>query len=120
MGSFFKKRKESLSFALRGIRIALHQSNFRVMVSSAAIVVALAFFLMISKGEWLILLLVIGLVLSLEMLNTTLETMLDLLEPNFSEKIGVIKDLIAGAVLISCIVAVLTGLMIFVPKIFLW
>jgi len=116
MKSFFRKRQESFSFAIQGLKIALRQPNFKIMICIAVIVMGLAGFLGISREEWLILLLIIGIVLSLEVLNTTVETLLDLVQPQFSPKVKVVKDLVAGAVLISILVSVATGIIIFLPK----
>lgn len=116
MKSFFRKRQESFSFAIQGLKIALRQPNFKIMICIAVIVMGLAGFLGISREEWLILLLIIGIVLSLEVLNTTVETLLDLVQPQFSPKVKVVKDLVAGAVLISILVSVTTGIIIFLPK----
>ncbi|MCD6568780.1 diacylglycerol kinase family protein [bacterium] len=116
MKSFFRKRQESFSFAIQGLKIALRQPNFKIMICIAVIVMGLAGFWGISREEWLILLLIIGIVLSLEVLNTTVETLLDLVQPQFSPKVKVVKDLVAGAVLISILVSVTTGIIIFLPK----
>jgi len=116
MKSFFRKRQESFSFAIQGLKIALRQPNFKIMICIAVIVMGLAGFLGISREEWLILLLIIGIVLSLEVLNTTVETLLDLVQPQFSPKVKVVKDLVAGVVLISILVSVTTGIIIFLPK----
>ncbi len=116
MKSFFRKRQESFSFAIQGLKIALRQPNFKIMICIAVIVMGLAGFWGISREEWLILLLIIGIVLSLKVLNTTVETLLDLVQPQFSPKVKVVKDLVAGAVLISILVSVTTGIIIFLPK----
>jgi diacylglycerol kinase len=90
------------------------------MLISALVVILLGFILKISYFEWLIFILIITIVLSLEALNTALEKILDYLEPNLSDKIRIIKDSIAGAVAISIFASLIIGLMIFLPKIYIF
>jgi len=113
----FKKLLHSLFYAFKGIRYAFSQQSFFLMFVIAIGIICLAFFLKISYFEWLTMILAIGLVLSLEALNTTWEKTLDFLEPHLCEKVEIIKDLIAGAILISCLTALILGFIIFLPKI---
>jgi diacylglycerol kinase (ATP) len=71
------------------------------------------FYFNICGTEWLILLLCIGLVLSLETINTAIEYLVDFVEPNQNSKAGAIKDLSSAAVLIASIISVIIGIMIF-------
>ena len=75
------------------------------------------FALKISRYEWLAVLILFGLVISFEMMNTAIEGIVDMISPEFNGQAGKIKDIAAGAVLASAIVAVIIGLWIFVPKI---
>ena len=68
--------------------------------------------------EWCIILLVIGMVLAAELMNSAIEMLTDLASPAYSKKAGRLKDMAAGAVLITAITAVIVGLIIFIPKIF--
>ena len=77
----------------------------------------LGFYLNIEKADWLALLIVIGLVIVAEMINTSLEYLTDIVSPQYNEKAGKVKDMAAGAVLIAAIVAVITGSIIFIPKV---
>ena len=104
--------------AIQGIKYACSQQNFFLMILLAIGTISFGFFLKVSYFEWLILLVIIGLILSLEMFNTVTETTLDLIEPNQCPKVKKIKDVIAGTVLVACLMAVLVGLIIFIPKIF--
>lgn len=81
------------------------------------IIIASGFILKINYFEWLICLLLFGLVISLELVNTAIETTIDICEPNYNEKAKFAKDTIAGAVLISAILSIVIGLIIFLPKI---
>jgi len=115
----FKKWLESLNYAFEGIKYALGQQNFFLIVVIAIIVILLSFYFEISEIEWLIVILAMGLVISLEALNTIWEKTLDILEPQFSERVKNIKDLVAGAVVIACLTSLVIGIIIFLPKILL-
>ena len=74
------------------------------------------FFMHITTTEWLFQTLAIGLVMSIEGINTAVEKIADFIHPNFHEKIGFIKDIAAGAVFFAALTAVAIGLIIYVPK----
>ncbi len=112
-----KKRLLSFSFAWKGIRYHFTtQHNAWIQLSVALLVIVTGFFLHVSSAEWCILLLCTGLVLSMEVVNTAIETLSDTLHPGISSGIEKVKDVSAAAVLIISIVAVITGLIIFVPR----
>lgn len=79
----------------------------------AFLTIVLGFVFKITSTEWCIILLCCGLVLSLEMVNTAIEHLVDLVSPDFNEKAGLIKDLSAGAVLVAAILSAITGLVIY-------
>ncbi len=114
----FKKLSQSFKNAFQGLKAVTKEHSFYLMLLITLLILLLAFFLKISFSEWLVLTLLIGLVLSLEIFNTALEKLLDFLQPNHSEKVKIIKDLVAAAVLIISLVSVVIGLFIFLPKIF--
>ena len=68
--------------------------------------------------EWILQLLSIGLVLSIEGLNTAVEKVADFIHPEYHEKIGDIKDVAAGAVTFAALIAAIIGLIIYIPKLF--
>lgn len=70
----------------------------------------------ISLNEWIAITIVSGLVILTELINTAIEQLADFVEPERNEKIGLIKDYCAGAVLISAIIALIVGALIFTPK----
>jgi len=70
----------------------------------------------LSAVEWMICLLCFGLVIGAEMMNTAIESIVDLVSPQKQKLAGKAKDIAAGAVLVSAIVAAIAGLIIFVPK----
>ena len=74
------------------------------------------FFMHITTTEWLFQTLAIGLVMSVEGINTAVEKIADFIHPNFHERIGFIKDIAAGAVFFAALTAVAIGLIIYVPK----
>ena len=109
MHSFFK----SFTYAYKGIKVALSQRNMRVHMLCAIIAIVTAYILNISLTEWCMILICIGSVLSLEIINTAIEALVDLVEPNQNPLAGKVKDLAAGAVLVFSIIAAMIGIMIF-------
>ena len=85
-------------------------------VISAAVIIA-GIFLKISKMEWIICIILFGLVIGGEMLNSAIETVVDIAMPEINPKAKFAKDVAAGAVLIFAISSAIIGLIIFIPKI---
>ena len=107
---------ESFRFAFAGLWYALRtQRNARIHLCFAAGAIALGVWLGLSATQWAVLVLTIGFVLASEMLNTVAESLVDLLSPGYHPLAKVIKDVTAGAVLLSAITAVIVGLVIFGP-----
>ena len=104
---------KSVSFAVNGLKLAWHEKHFKIHLVAAVLSITLGFILDITVMEWCIILVCIGAVLSLEMINTGIEHLVDLVEPNFNPKAGAIKDLAAGAVLVFSVISALIGIMIF-------
>ncbi len=71
----------------------------------------------LSQVEWLFIVIAIGSVLTAECLNSAVEKMLDYLKPEIHPKAKVVKDLSAGAVLLTVLMSVVVGLIVFIPKI---
>ncbi len=115
--TFFTGRLKSIGFAFHGAR-KLITTEHSVMVQStiALLLVAAGFYFNISQTEWLFQTLAIGLVLSVEGLNTAVEKVADFIHPEFHERIGFIKDIAAGAVFFAALTAITIGLIIYVPK----
>ncbi len=113
-----RKRIKSFSYAFAGIRLLItSQHNAWIQLAIGTLVVLAGLFFRIGRLEWCCVLACIGAVLSLEAVNTSIEHLADTLHPDRSEGIRKVKDLAAGAVLIASIVAVVVGLLIFVPYI---
>jgi diacylglycerol kinase len=110
---------KSFSFAFDGIASALKQEpNFRIHIILGLIVLVAAYFLKFTSIEWLILILTIFFVLVLELINTTLEQLVDLVSPEVQPKAKIAKDVSAAAVLLSAIFSIIVGAILFLPKIF--
>ena len=112
----------SLEFALTGIFTAIKEErNMQKHALSALLVVIAGFVFQVSAIEWLFLLLSIFLVVSFEIINSAIENVVDLASDyHFSMLAKNAKDMAAGAVLVISGFAVITGLIIFVPKIWDW
>ena len=112
------KRLKSFVFAFRGIlQVLTKEHNFWIQCVIAIIVVVSGFFFGISRMEWLFVVLAIGLVLSAEIFNTAIESLVDFISPDFNRKAGLIKDIAAGAVLLVAITAAVIGCLVFIPYI---
>ena len=114
-----KKRLKSFGFAFKGlVTLVRTQPNARFHLLATSCVVALAVILSVSRMEWAILSLAIGLVWTAEALNTGLEFLSDHVAPQWHELVGNAKDVAAGGVLAASIAAAVAGLLIFLPHIF--
>ena len=104
----------SVRCASNGIRYALTtERNIRVHLLVFILVLIASFILEISKIEFLLILGVSAVNFSLELTNTAIERLADKVSPEYNEQIGVVKDVMAGAVLMSSIFAIIVGLIIF-------
>ena len=116
ISSFIIGRLKGCGYALKGMLLLLKtEPSIQVQAVIAIIMTALGFYLNISKTDWMLQIFSIGLVMSVEGVNTTLEAMADFVHPEFHSKIGFIKDVAAGAVFIAAITAVVIGLIIYIP-----
>ncbi|MEI8096757.1 MAG: diacylglycerol kinase, partial [Candidatus Moraniibacteriota bacterium] len=108
----------SFFYAIKGIIFAIrNEKNFQIEVLVGAFVVGLMFFFPLSGSERSLVLLSIALVLTLELANTALERVMDILKPRIHPYARVIKDVMAGAVLLATLSAIAIGLVIFSPYI---
>ena len=113
-------RARSFKHAFRGIGIMLRtQHNAWVHMVAAIVAIVLGFKFDISHAEWSVLVLAMGFVLASETFNTAMEIDIDLTSPEYHPYAKATKDVAAGAVLISVVVASVIGLIIFLPKIIL-
>jgi diacylglycerol kinase len=112
-----RKFIRGFGYAFNGVwHAAASQLNFRVHLVAAVIAAYGGWALGVSPDEWLWIILCIGLVLAAELFNTAIEFLTDLVSPEHNKKAGLVKDMAAGAVLITAVCALMIGLIIFVPK----
>ena len=113
-----KERLASFKHAFAGLKSLLFfEHNSRIHIIAAILAISLSIVLKISLIEWLIIVLVIGLVFVTELLNSAIENLADEVCQNFNERIKRVKDHGAAAVLVSSIVALVVGVIVFGPKI---
>ena len=107
---------KSIRHSVSGIVFALaRERNFQIECGVAMAVIIFAFWFPLLPFEWALLVLVIGWILTLELINTIFERILDIVKPNVHPYVRVVKDMAAGAVLIAAFVAILVGIFIFLP-----
>jgi diacylglycerol kinase len=112
-----KSRLESFKFALNGLLLLLkNEHNSRIHILAAIIAIVMGIIMKLDHYEWSLLVIVIGAVFLTELLNSSIESLADLIDPEFNELIMRAKDYSAAAVLISAIVAIVVGGLIFIPK----
>lgn len=107
----------SFKYALQGILYFFtRDKNGKIELCFAVLAIALGFVCNISQLEWCAIIFCIGIVLAFEMLNAAIEKIADFIEPLYNEKIKIIKDVAAGAVLIPAVASLVIGIIIFLPK----
>jgi diacylglycerol kinase (ATP) len=117
--SFLSNRIKSVGYAFKGALYLLKtESSIKIQFVIAIAVTIAGFYFDISKTEWLFQIGFIGLVMSIEGLNTAIEYLSDFIHPEHHKSIGRIKDIAAGAVFIASFAAVLAGIVIYFPKVF--
>ena len=113
-----RKRIRSFSYAIDGMKVLFREEpNARIHLFVTFCVIVAGGLLQISAIEWVAVFFAIGLVLSLEAMNTCIENLADFVSPEKHVWIKKIKDLSAAGVLMGAISAVIIGLIVFVPKI---
>src|SRR3982751_1650635 len=114
-------RVRSFVFAWTGIiDFFKTEPNARIHLAATIIVTMLCLFFKVSKAEVMIILFSNGFVWVTEMLNTAIEKIIDFISIEKHSKIRFIKDVAAGAVLVAAVTSAVSGLIIFVPKIWQW
>lgn len=113
----FKRLINSFKYAFVGIKTSIfREQNLCIHFIFLVLAITCSFIFKVSNIELLIIILVSGLVISLELVNTAIENTVDI-NNKFSLEAKMAKDAASGAVLVSAITAVIIGLIIFVPKI---
>lgn len=119
MYDFITGRIKGGGYAIKGAWLLLrHEPSIQVQFVLAILVTIAGFYFDITATEWILQLLAIGLVMGTEGLNTAVENIADFVHPDFHVKIGRIKDVAAGAVFFAAFIAVIIGLIIYLPYIF--
>ena len=112
---------KGISYAINGFKTAFKtEVNIKTHFAATLVVVLFGWFFEISAIEWILIAGCVGLVISMEMMNTAVEYLVDFVSPEIHVKAGKIKDISAGAVLTVALTALIVGLIIFIPKITVW
>ncbi len=114
-----RERLKSFKYAFNGLKVLFKEEhNARIHMIIAILAIIAGFLLDISAGEWLAVCILVGLIFSMEIINSAIETICDFISPDWHASIKKIKDLMAAAVLITAIISVICGIIIFGPKLF--
>ena len=113
----FRKRIRSFAYAFNGLKILFStQHNARIHGVCAIIAIVLGLYFSISDTEWIAVTISIGMVISAEAFNSSIETLCNAISPEYNHQIKATKDLAAGAVLVVALTALVIGSLIFIPK----
>lgn len=112
-----KERIRSFGFAFNGLKILFREEqNSRIHIIAMILTILAGIYFGISIIEWIIVLFAIGLVITMEIVNTSIENIADYITPEKCKTIKKIKDLGAAGVLVSSLTALAIGIIIFIPK----
>ena len=112
----YKKQLRSFGYAWKGIRSCIgKEQNLSFHLLATPTVVAAGFLAGITRTEWMLVILCIGLVIAAELFNSAIEQLVDLVSPQRHPLAGRVKDIAAGAVLVCAATAAIIGLIIFIP-----
>lgn len=112
----YKKLINSFRYAIEGLISSFKtERNMKIHILAMIIVIALGLIVRLNKIDWYICIILIALVISSELFNTAIETIVDMISPEKNEKAKLVKDISAAAVLVLAIGAVIIGLMVFIP-----
>ena len=106
----------SFGYAFNGIMLSLKEQNMRIHLISACIVSLVGLFTGLTPVEWTILIITMALVIGAEMINTAIESVVNLASPEIHPLAKQAKDIAAGAVLVFALASVIIGLLVFLPK----
>ncbi|BDD08326.1 diacylglycerol kinase [Fulvitalea axinellae] len=112
-----RRRLGSFKYAINGLLLLIREEhNSRIHFFAGIMAILLGWLLEINSVEWMIICGVIGFVFAMELINSAIENLCDLVSPEKNDLVKKAKDQAAGAVLVSAIVALVCGLFIFIPK----
>lgn len=117
MNKFLK----SFGYSFSGIAYAFKMEwNFRFHLVACLLVVLSGWFFDLDLNDWLWVSAASGMVITAELFNTAIEVLVDLVSPEIHPKAKIVKDVASAAVLVSAVVALVIGLVIFLPKILIY
>ena len=112
----FKKQLRSFGYAWKGIRCCIgKEQNLSFHLIATVVTVIAGFLLEITRIDWMIVILCIGVVIAAELFNSAIEKLVDLVSPERHPIAGQVKDIAAGAVLVCAATAAIIGLIVFIP-----
>jgi len=113
-----KQFSKSLSYAFRGLKyIIKKEKNFQNEVAIGMLVILAMIYFKVTRSEMVVLFIIITGVLVMEILNTIVERVVDVLKPRVNPYARLIKDLMAASVLLAAILSTIIGFIIFFPYI---
>jgi diacylglycerol kinase (ATP) len=116
MSGFIIGRIKGIKYAVKGFFLLLSTENSIISQSIIAVIfTGLGFYMEIDRLEWALQIFALGLILSIESLNTAVEKVCDFIHPDHHEKIGFIKDVASGAVAFAVLTAIIIAALIYVP-----
>lgn len=111
---------KSVKYAIEGIVVCIKKErNMKIHLIMMICVIIFGYLFHLNYTEWIICMILFALVISLEMINTSIEAIVDLCSPQFHPLAKIAKDVAAGAVLVVAFFSAVIGLMIFIPKLLL-
>lgn len=112
--SEFRSLKKSFSYAIRGVVYCIgNERNMRIHLAVAVNILLFALIYKLSRVEYILLFIIIGLVLLCEMINTSIETLVNLGSPAYHNLARIAKDVAAGTVFVVAIIAIIVGFILF-------
>jgi diacylglycerol kinase len=112
----FRRLLKSFTYSFKGLqKVVREEQNIKIQLIIGTIIVLLGIFLQISASEWIPLILSMAMVILAEVLNSAVERVADVLKPRINEYVREIKDIMAGAVMITAITSIIIGILVFLP-----
>ncbi len=109
---------KSFKYAIHGIVFVLrHEQNFQIQVVISVLTLVASWMFSLTSAERIVLILLIIFILVLELVNSAIEKFTDIVKPRLHEQVAIVKDIMAGTVLISSVGAAILGTMIFLPHV---
>ena len=114
-----KKFLQSVKYAWKGLKYVFkYEQNFRLQIFFAVVVLIISALVSLRKHEIIVIILLILAVLVLELLNSALEAFADIVKPRLHGQVAIVKNIMAGMVFLTSLVAMIIGIIIFWPYIF--